>query len=369
MQKLVILGGGHAHVEVLRQFAVARPGASEIVLVSTGRYTPYSGMLPGLIAGHYGFDDCHIDLLPLAQRAGARFADARALKLDAARRVLHLEDGSALAYDTLSINVGSTPVTTGVAGVDEYAIQIKPVEGFLKAWAELQQRAAKGAVRRIAVVGGGAAGVEVLLAMHHRLTHGMPRADVDFVLVTDTPHILPRHPRGVRAVLARVLGRKSIAIRHRVAVTAVTREGLYAGQELIAADAVVWVTGAAPTAWLAGSGLALNDAGFVRVNADLRSTSNPEVFAVGDCATVSGAQYPKSGVYAVRQGPVLAQNLRATVQGKQWASYTPQARALALISTGEQHAVASYGPLSFHGNWVWRWKDSIDRAFMAKYRT
>ena len=379
MKKLVILGGGHAHVEVLRQFGVERLAGVDITLVNPGRHAAYSGMLPGLIAGHYTWDECHIDLQPLTARAGARRVDARALSLNAAQRVLRLDSGEELGYDVLSIDVGSTPITGNVAGVDEHAIAVKPVDAFLAAWTQLQQQARAGGIKRIAVVGGGAAGVEVLLAMQHQLTQHAPRAAVatevgtegEFVLVTDTPRLLPRHAAGVRRVLERNLARKHVTMRTGVVVTAVERGALLqhgAGDERIAADAVLWITGAAPPQWLANSGLALNDGQFLNINKYLHSTSHAEVFAAGDCATIAGASYPKSGVYAVRQGPVLAQNLSAYLAGAPLSAYTPQPRALALISTGEKHAIASYGALSFHGNWVWRWKDGIDRKFMARYR-
>lgn len=368
MKKLVLLGGGHAHVEVLRQLAGEKPGVAEVLLVNPGRHAPYSGMLPGLIAGHYTFDECHIDLAPLAERASAQWVDARALTLDTAQRALRLDNGSEVAYDLLSIDIGSTPVTGGVPGVNEHAIAVKPVDGFLRAWGALQQAVAQGDVKRIAVVGGGAAGVEVLLAMQHRLTQAFPGAAVRFVLVMDTAQVLPRHPGGARSVCERALRQKGVEVRASVKVTALTHNGLCAQDELIGADAVVWVTGAASATWLADSGLALDAAGFIRMDPTLRSVSHPEVLAAGDCATIDGLRYPKSGVYAVRQGPVLAANLRALLVEAQLLQYTPQPRSLALISTGARHAVASYGAVSFHGNWVWRWKDRIDRQFMARYR-
>jgi selenide,water dikinase len=162
--------------------------------------------------------------------------------------------------------------------------------------------------------------------------------------------------------------RKGIEVHTSLRVTEVTAQAVVAGAKRIAADAVVWVTGAASPPWLAQTGLARNDQGFLRINTQLQSVSHANVFAAGDCATIDGLDYPKSGVYAVRQGPVLAQNLLRALRGDTPEGYTPQPRSLALISTGEQHAIASWGPLAWHGNWVWRWKDRIDRVFMDKYR-
>jgi selenide,water dikinase len=373
MKKLVLIGGGHAHVEVLRQFGLKPLVGVDITVVSPDRHTPYSGMLPGLVAGHYSFAQCHIDLQSLADRAGARLIAANAQALDAARRVLTLSDGSTLAFDVASINTGSVPLAQNLPGVAEHAIAVKPVANFLSAWEKLITRVRAGEVRSIAVVGGGAAGVEMLLAMHHYFTHKQPRADLQFHLLTDTPQLLAQHTRGVRAVVEKGLARKGVNVHRSTRVQRVEASGLFAcvanqREQRINADAVLWITGAAPPAWLAHSGLALNDKKFINVNKHLQSCGHEYVFAAGDCATVAGATYPKSGVYAVRQGPVLATNLRSASAVGALTSYTPQSRALALISTGEQHAIASWGALSFHGNWVWRWKDRIDQAFMAKYR-
>lgn len=373
MKKLLIVGGGHAHVEVLRQFGLAPASDVELILVSPDRHTPYSGMLPGLAAGHYTFEQCHIDLAHMAKFAGARFVMVRAIKLDAARQAVTLSDGTTLDYDIASIDVGSTPIIAGVAGVAEHAIAVKPVSGYLAAWQTLCERAAAGGVGSIAVVGGGAAGVEMLLAMRHRYAQMRLGDSPRFCLITDTAQLLPQHPGYVRAVLTRILERKGVALYRGWRVTRLEAGMLHAldsrqNAQRITTDAVVWVTGAAPPAWLADSGLALNDQGFLHIDGHLQSFSHRNVFAAGDCATIAGAVYPKSGVYAVRQAPILAHNLRAVLVGESPLAYTPQKRALALISTGERHAIASWGPVAFHGNWVWRWKDRIDRAFMAKYQ-
>lgn len=373
MKKLVLIGGGHAHVEVLRQFGLRKLAGAEITLVSPDRYTPYSGMLPGLIAGHYTFEDSHIDLPPLTHYAGARMEVAQAAQLDAVRRVITLSNGVAMDYDMVSINTGSTPIVDGVVGAAQHAIMVKPVSEFLARWTQLLQRVREGAVKSVAVVGGGAAGVEVLLAMQYRFAKMQPRPQVQGMLLTDAPEILAQHPSGVRKQLARNLTSKGIHVHCAVRVSRVETATLIAVgadnvEQRISADAIIWITGAAPPAWLESSGLALNGRKFINLNQHLQSTSHSEVFAAGDCATIDGEVYPKSGVYAVRQGPLLAENLRRSISGEALRAYTPQKRALALISSGERHAIASWGPLSVHGNWVWQWKDHIDRAFMAKYR-
>jgi len=370
MKKLVLLGGGHAHVEVLRQFGLRPEPGLELVLVSPGRHTPYSGMLPGLVAGHYRFEECHIDLEPLARFAGARFLQARASALDTARRRVMLADGTVMEYDVISIDIGSAPPVHGIEGAAEHATPLRPVNDFLTAWEPLVENMRSGRMRTLAMVGGGAAGVEMLLAMQHRLAQLQLRHALRYVLVTDTPQLLAHHPRGVRAALARHLARKGMEVHCETRIARVEAQTLVAENGArIEADAIFLATGTAAPAELAASGLALNEQKFININRYLQSTSHGEAFAAGDCATLANHVYPKSGVYAVRQGPPLAENLRHFLRGESLIAYKPQARALALISTGERHAVASYGALSFHGNWVWRWKDQIDRAFMAKYRS
>ena len=241
--------------------------------------------------------------------------------------------------------------------------------GPLAAWETLIENVRHGSVCSLAMVGGGAAGVEMLLAMQYRLSQLRLPQTLRYVLVTDTLQLLPQHARGVRAALTRSLARKQIEVHCATRITRVEARTLIADNGArIAADAIFLATGAACPPWLQASGLALNNNKFININKYLKSSSHAQVFAVGDCATIQGATYPKSGVYAVRQGPPLAENLRRYLRGEALLEYTPQARALALISTGEAHAIASWGPLSCHGNWVWRWKDQIDRAFMAKYR-
>ena len=369
MKKLLLLGGGHAHVEVLRQFGLNPMTDVDITLVSPDRHTPYSGMLPGLVAGHYDFDDAHIDLEPLARFAGARFLQMNAIAIDPAQRSVTLADGSTIHYDAVSIDVGSTPPVQGIAGAAEHTLPVKPVRDFLVAWETLLAKIRAGDVRSLAMVGGGAAGVEMLLAMQHRITQLRVPHKICFSLITDTPQLLANHAHGVRATLTRNLARKQVDVYCATRIARAEAGVLFADNGTrIDADAIFLATGAAAPAWLAASGLAANDKKFININKCLQSTSHTDVFAVGDCATMVNKVYPKSGVYAVRQGPPLAENLRRFLRSETLMEYTPQPRTLALISSGKQHAIASWGALSFHGNWVWRWKDQIDRKFMAKYR-
>ncbi len=367
VKDLVLVGGGHSHVAVLKRFGMRPMPGVRLTLVCRDVHTPYSGMLPGLIAGHYAFDDAHIDLERLCRFAGARFFvdEATGIELDA-RRVI-CRHRPPVPYDVLSLDIGSTP-RADVPGAAEHATGVKPIDGFLARWERLRDRVlASGTPLRIAVVGTGAGGVEILLAIQHRLG-ALGAGGHEFHLFGEAPTVLPAHNDRVRDRFARVLAKRGVAVHLDARVVEVTETALRTEDGAThPADEVLWVTQAGAAPWLAASGLAVDAGGFVRVDAALRSVSHPEVFAAGDVAAVVPHPRPKSGVYAVRQGKPLARNLRRALVSKRPRPFRPQRRALALITTGDRYAVASRGGWSVAGRPVWWWKDWIDRRFMAKY--
>jgi len=370
MKRLVLLGGGHAHVEVLRRFGKVPPLDTELILVSPDRDSPYSGMLPGWIGGHYTRKDCHIDLIALARFANCRLAETACAGIDLEACVVFCENGTTLPYDVLSIDTGGRSPASDTPGAVEHALSVRPVDHFVHRWDDICNRTVRGQPpRRIALVGGGAAGVEVLLAMQYRLRRLAPASHVGFELVTDAGSILLSHNSRVRAIFMRVLEQRGVMLHVGCAAERVERGVVrLSGGASLEADAIVWATGASAPAWPKRSGLATDDGGFVRVNRRLQSVSHPQVFAAGDIASVDGEPRPKSGVYAVRAGPPLARNLRRTLCGAALAEWTPQKDALALITTGDRCAVASRGSLALEGKWVWHWKNWIDRRFMQRYR-
>jgi selenide,water dikinase len=366
-QRVLLVGGGHSHVEVLRRFALAPDPMVELTLVSPDAEMCYSGMLPGLVAGHYSHREAHIPLAPLAQWTRARFVVDFVVGLDLYTKTAELASGNREAFDIVSLDVGSTP-DMNLPGARALALPVKPVAAFLAAWTQLQTEALTGGVRAIAIVGGGAGGVELLLAMQYRLVSVL-RADAPrFALITDAASLLPSHAPVVRARFGRILVERGVVLHLSSGATAVEPGTIVVTHgRRIAVDRIVWATSASAAPWLADCGLARDDGGFVRIDDHLRSTSHPFVFAAGDCATQLDHPRPKSGVFAVRQGPPLAANLRRAAHGLPLSKYVPQRQALALISTGNKHAIASRGPFVVEGDWVWRWKDRIDRRFMAKY--
>ncbi len=367
LTRLLLIGGGHSHVEVLRRFALQPDPAIELTLVSPDALTAYSGMLPGLVAGHYTLEEAHIALPPLARWVGARYLADSVEAIDLYTRAVTLASGHRVAFDLVSIDIGSTP-DAEVPGGREHALAVKPVTFFLREWTRIQAEAAEGRVRTIGVVGAGAGGVEVLLAMQFRLQATLGASAPRFALVTDSAHLLPRHPGTVRARLGRILVERGVVLHLESGAVAVEPGAvIVTGKRRVAMDRVIWATSASAQPWLAAAGLNCDERGFVEVDAHLRSTSHPFVFAAGDCASQRDHPRPKSGVFAVRQGPPLAANLRRSANGKALLPYVPQRDALALISTGGKHAIASRGPFALEGDWVWTWKDWIDRRFMARY--
>ncbi|MEF8703961.1 MAG: selenide, water dikinase SelD [Candidatus Accumulibacter sp. UW26] len=375
VRDIVLIGGGHSHVVVLHRFAMQPLPGVRLTVICTDTDTPYSGMLPGYIAGHYEADAVHIDLRRLAGFAGARYCHDEVVGIDRRQRRVLCRTRPSLPYDLLSINIGSTPQLARVAGAADHAVAVKPIRRFNERWLALLARVrSQPGPTTIAVVGAGAGGVELTLAMQYRLRGELQALGRDpdellFHLFCADEQILPTHNAAVRAAFERVLGERRVVIHRAAEVVEVGAGHLRARNgETLKADEMVWVTQAGGAPWLQDSGLALDDEGFIRVGETLQSESDPLIFAAGDCASLIGRPLEKAGVFAVRMGKPLAMNLRLSVLRQPLLRYHPQQRWLALISTGDRHAIASRGRLFARGDWVWRWKDWIDRRFMRRFQ-
>lgn len=371
VKDIVLIGGGHAHVFVLKAFAMAPIPGVRLTLISPDAHTPYSGMLPGFIAGHYTYDETHIDLRPLCRYAGTRFFRESVVRLDPEARLVHCAGRPPVNYDILSIDVGSTPDPTQTPGASGVVMAVKPVAQFLEHWDALKQRILVQPTSRIGVIGGGAGGVEIALATQFALRQMLRGAGVRdeprYTIITGAAEIMPTHNPGVRRIFDRVLAERGIAVRTNTLVDRVEPGAVFAGSERIDLDEILWVVGAYPQGWLREAGLATDDRGFMMVDEHLRSTSHPEIFGAGDIATMKGEPRPKAGVFAVRQGPPLADNLRWAIRNRPLRRHKPQRDFLSLVSTGDKYAVASRGRWALEGAWVWRWKDWIDRKFMTAF--
>jgi selenide, water dikinase len=369
---LVLVGGGHSHVEVVRQFALQPAADIRLTLISRDIHTPYSGMLPGFVAGHYTHDDAHVDLRPLAQKARVRLFHAEAIGLDLESKLVICAGRPPVDFDILSLDIGSKPSWHDIPGAADYTLPIKPVDEFVAGWEAIEQALRQRRERpfRIAVVGGGAGGTEICLALQHRVATRLQNGTrVQFAIVADTAELLPTHNPGVRERLTRVVRERGIELHLNRRVAAVMPNLLKCRpDEEVGFDAAIWVTNAAPASWLRETGLATDEQGFVAVAETLQSLSHSQVFAAGDVAAVAGHHLAKSGVFAVREGPPLARNLRRACRGEPLEPYRPQRHHLALISTGDKYAVASRGRWNAEGAFIWRLKNHIDRRWMRMYQ-
>ncbi|OJF97435.1 hypothetical protein AX760_17060 [Pararhizobium antarcticum] len=368
-KRVVLLGGGHAHVEVVRRLQ-GQGARVEIILVSPSRYAPYSGMLPGYIAGRYTFEDFNIDLQALCQRSNTTFHEGMAIGIDPETHRVRLADDTWLDYDVLSLDIGSTPsLPDGVSG----GVAVKPIASFTARLDQLDHLAHKSENRlRLAVVGQGIAGIEVAFALRKRLDElisrdGRANGGVELHLVGRGPRLLPERSEHARKLVSEALLDQDIAHHPGFDVVALEGKTLVAADgRRLAVDEVVWTTSSGAPAWLRQTGLALDADGFVRVDAGLRSLSHPEIFAAGDVAALEDPR-PKAGVFAVRAGPVLAENIRRTLCGKSLMRYRPQRAWLVLISLANGRTIADKWGLAASGRWITIWKHWTDSRFLRRF--
>ena len=372
---LVLLGGGHTHVLLIKALAMRPIPGVRITLVSEKTLTPYSGMLPGYVAGHYSLEQTNIDLNALCRKAGVRWIKARCTGIDADEKRLNLAGLPELEFDVLSVDIGSTP-DQRIAGASQYALGVKPIAGFQQRWQNLlsalkkheqDSTATEPSTQTIewGVIGAGAGGVELVLAMAHRLRD---HPKIRFHLIFRGERILSGYPNRVIQRVEQALKEYNIQRHPEFSVARVTDLGVIsdAGKQ-IALDNSIWCTGAVGASWLADSSLASTDTNFIQVEATLQSVSHKHVFAVGDIAANLQDPRPKAGVFAVRQAPYLEDNLRRLFAGDTLKSVSLQTQYLSLLALGDKLAVGSRNGFAISGRWVWKWKDYIDQKFMQQF--
>lgn len=369
-KRVVLLGGGHAHIEVVRR--LGRLGLSaEVLLVSPSRYTPYSGMLPGYIAGQYAFEEFNIDLQALCRRSSIAFREGLATGLDPGARRVQLADETWLDYDLLSVDIGSTPsLPKGISS----GVSVKPIASFTERLGRLDAMAdsAESPIR-LAVVGQGVAGVEVALALKTRLDRlvsvdARAGGGVKIHLVGRSSWPIPERGKCARLMVEKALSERGIAHHPAFDVVALESKSLVARDgRSFDVDEVVWTTSSGAPPWLQQTGLALDSSGFLRVDAQLRSLSHPNIFAAGDVAALADPR-PKAGVFAVRAGPILTENIRRTLAGETLTTFRPQRTWLVLISLADGRAIADKWGFSAAGRWVNAWKHWTDVRFVRRYQ-
>ncbi len=371
-KELILVGGGHSHIEVLRRFRMRPAPGARVTLINPYPDAQYSGMLPGLIAGHYSEEDTKLDLFKLSLACGSRFIEDKVIGLNPDKKTIVCAKRGEISFDVLSINIGSSSPAPQNSKFED-SLGVKPIQTFQT---ELQDTLEKitinGKPKRVAVIGAGAAGVEVILATKYRLkdsldeTHGLSHS---YFLLSSGKSLLSGQSKKTRETCERELKKNQINLVSDFLVsnfdgkTASTADG-----RSITADVFLWATGAIGPTWLKSSGLSITEDCFIRVKANLESENFPNIFAAGDIANVQEHLRPKSGVFAVRQGPALTNNLRRALQNKPLRNFKPQKKALAIISLGGRSAIAATRFFAFNGGWVWKYKNFVDKRFIKKYK-
>ncbi|MCZ6507423.1 MAG: FAD-dependent oxidoreductase, partial [Acidobacteria bacterium] len=366
---LVLVGGGHTHVQVLRRFIMEPPRDLRVTLIVDTPIAVYSGMVPGFVAGQYAAAELEIDVVPLARRAGAEVVLAPATGVDAGRRRVMVAGRPPIRYDLASFDIGSTVIGLELPGVREHAIPTRPIGRLVQRVDELLRQAAElDRPPRIIVVGGGAGGVELAFTLEWRLREMGSTPEV--TLLHAGERLLEGFPPGLATRAQRAFKRRGIAVRPATRVASATDNGVVlASGASLACDFLVWVAGATSYGILRDSGLPTDDRGFVLTRRTLQVEGFDELFAVGDCATLKDyPDTPKAGVFAVRQGPYLTDNLRSAAAGKPLREYKPQGDFLILLNLGDGSALGAKWGVSFEGRWVMRLKDRIDKKFMRRFQ-
>lgn len=376
---VVLLGIGHTNAHILRQWSMSPLPDAQLVCVSRFPVSTYSGMLPGTLAGDYVPEQMTIDLVRLSAAAGAVLILDEVTGLDLAARRLLFQEHPPLHFDALSIGIGSVPAMAAEIVDEAPLVAIKPMQTFRRRLAQRLQLVLADEHRgqiSVAVVGGGVAGVEVALCLRGFLAEVAAKdrraGEVEFLLtlVQRNDQILPDCSQALRRRALRQLSAAGIRVETASAVRQVATDRLILENGApLPADLVVWSTGAAPPPLLKELGLPLDERGFLLTDRTLKSTADAPIFAVGDSGTILDEKLAKAGVFAVRQGPILWENLRRVLEGDPLQSYRPQRRFLKLLNCGDGTALGEYGSIAFHGRWVWKLKDWIDTRFVEMYQT
>jgi selenide, water dikinase len=367
-KSIVLVGAGNAHLVFLKRWGMRPLPGVAVTLVNEAAVVPYSAMVPAHISGDYSWDDITIDLVRLCQSVKVRFVAGRATQIDPSARRVVLTGRPPLAYDVLSLGVGSLPARpAGDEPAPSSALVIRPLGDLLRHLDRLDQQLRHSPEAfHLAVIGGGASGCELALAIHNRLGQ-FP--GFRLTLFQGNARLLPHFPARVARTFEEAFRRRGI--EWRVGARVSGAEGgslLLDGGERVAVDAVLWATQASPPRLLRDSGLAVNAGGFLRVRDTLQSVANATVFGTGDCvAFESYPGLPRNGVHAVRQGRVLFDNVAAVLREQAPRPFRPQRWCLALLNTGDGEALSIYGALSWKSRTARRLKDRIDRAWMRKF--
>lgn len=363
--RLVLVGGGHAHLRVLRSLAEDDWPEVDALLISPHRRQVYSGMVPGYLQGRYAAEDLSLDLSALCRAAGVRLVEARAERVDVDDRLVMTTDG-AFPFTLASLDVGSVPEGVDLPGVREHALSLRPMGAAVRLRQRMDELSSESAAVRLVVVGAGAGGVEVALALRRRVSDAGAKPLV--VLIDRGGRILNGYAERARRRAEEVLDDAGVRLVAGCGVVAVEPEAVRLSDgAAIDADVVVWISGPAPPPLIASSALPRSSAGYFSVDPTLRSADGAPVWGAGDCVDLIGHDLPKAGVYAVREGPILVHNLKAALVGAEPRTYAPQSSFLSLLNTADGRALLRWRGVISHSKPAWWLKDWIDRWFVRQY--
>jgi len=369
-KNLVLLGIGHTNAHIVHEWATQPIDGYRLICISKFATATYSGMLPGTLGEQFAENEMQIQLAPLVQRAGAELLLADVNGLDFVARQVTFSDHAPIDFDLLSIGVGSMP-----AGWDTHSsplvVPIKPMQTFLR---RLDQRIQCAACRdqnpiRVAIVGGGVAGVEIAFCLQQRLQDPAFQHGTVVEIFTSSRQVADgMRSKSVRR-LEKLLQKRGIKVHHSCRVDSVSDDALITSDgQRHAFDGVIWATGAAAPPVLSKLGLQTDDRGFVATAKTLQSLSDPRIFAVGDSGTIVDSPCPKAGVYAVRQCPVIWHNLNAITREESLIHFKSQKDFLKLLNTGDGKALLEYKCFTIHAGWCWDLKTWIDKRFISTYQ-
>jgi selenide,water dikinase len=364
---VVLVGAGNAHLVFVKRWGMRPVPGVAVTLVNEAAVIPYSAMVPAHLAGEYGRDEITIDLVRLCQRVKVRFVVERVKGIDPAARQVLFDGRPPLVYDALSLGLGSIPACPADSSAAETCLVLRPLGTLLRKIDSFDERLRRSPQPfHLVVVGGGASGCELALAIHQRLGR---HPGFRLTLLQGNERLLPEFSSRVAQAFAKAFQQRGIDFRVKAQVTG-SRDGFLRveGGEPVPFDAVLWATQASPPPLLGESGLKVDARGFLRVRDTLQSIADPAVFGTGDCVSFeSYPDLPRNGVHAVREGAVLFDNVRAFLQEKPTRPFRPQRFCLTLLNTSDGRAVLSYGPFAAKGRWARKLKDRIDRAWIRKY--
>ncbi len=378
---LVLLGGGHANIQVLKMMAMNPIGGLRITLISDQTHSPYSGMVPGYLAGYYAYEDCHFDLRRLCEELGQRFIKAKIIGIDPQTKKIRLENRAEVRYDCASINVGIEPrsLTHLSQASASMLIPLKPISRFIAHWDQLiaDLKAYRGSEPLpLAVVGAGAAGVEISIILKMLIDQNRWNARVSLIHRHD--FLVSEKDLRAQKRLLKTLKDLNVNVLQNTEVLDVRENSLMLkeGQGLTRVESfyrVLVATQAAAPQWFKRSGLPVDEEGFVKVTGKLLVENEDALFAAGDCINFSPSPLKKAGVYAVRQGRVLEHNIRAFFTRKpSLKTFYPKKNVLSLITLGDRKALVHQDSASIlRWMWpalLWKVKDGIDRRFMARFQ-